>query len=83
MASPDRRRRVTIDEARNHLHAAMIEAKDHPGWEAVRAQEAAEAAARRRESDELLASETPEAEELRWDYRFELRARDIPKVHYP
>lgn len=74
---------MTLDEHRNHLHAAMAAAPDHPAWEQIRAQEAAEAAARKAESDELLASETPEAEEVRWRYRMQLAASERPAVHYP
>ena len=54
-----------------------------PVWlQMAREQERREAEARARENAELLASETPEAEEARWSYRFRLRARDIPTVVY-
>lgn len=74
---------MSIDDARNALHAAMAEASDHPAWERLRAQEAAEDAARKAASDELLASETPEAEAARWSYRMRRSAIERRVVHYP
>lgn len=74
---------MSLDEPRYWLHAAMVESDHHPEWiEMAKRQEAAEAESRARESRELLASETPEAEESRWSYRMQRRSVEIPRVHY-
>ena len=72
---------MSLDDARNALHAAMLENEEHPHWAVVEQQERERAAAAR-ENAELAAMESPEAEGARWSYRFRRRAIELPTVHY-
>ena len=77
---------MSIDDARNHLHAAMLEAPDHPYWEQARDQEAAEDAGREAAWRVDQSCESVEAEESKWFHPtagiFARMARERPWVHY-
>lgn len=74
---------VSLDEPRNHKHAAMVENDDHPGWREIAALTEAEDRARHRaELEDRDACESIEAEESRWSGIFRRMTRERPVHHY-